>query len=298
MSVKGPRPRALDRPIFIVAAPRSGSTLLFETLASCDDLYSLRDEAQGIIESIAALHPATNGFASNRLEGRHATPDVSRQIRVRLVKGARDNRGRFFLQTPPDRRPARIRFLEKTPKNALRIPFLLGLFPDALFIHLTRDPRANIASIMDAWRSGRFVTYPHLPEPMNLSDCDTPGWSLLLPDGWRALRGRTLAEVAAFQWASAHRTILADLAGVPADHVCRVRYESFIEEPGAQAERLCGFMDIPFEGTIVRTVAEPLPRSRYTLSPPSPDKWRRHEREILAVLSGIADVAEQLGYTD
>ena len=50
--------------------------------------------------------------------------------------------------------PGALRFLEKTPKNALRVPFFARIFPDARFIFLWRDPRENIASIMQAWRPG------------------------------------------------------------------------------------------------------------------------------------------------
>jgi hypothetical protein len=37
-----------------------------------------------------------------------------------------------------------VRLLEKTPKNALRLPFLNALFPDAYYIYLYRDPLANL----------------------------------------------------------------------------------------------------------------------------------------------------------
>ncbi len=48
---------------------------------------------------------------------------------------------------------------------------------------LWRDPRENISSIMEAWRSGQWRTYPEL------EGFDGP-WSMLLPPGWRAMNGR------------------------------------------------------------------------------------------------------------
>ena len=50
-----------------------------------------------------------------------------------------------------DRAGCALRFLEKTPKNVLRIPFIERIFPDALYVFLWRDPRGNLASIMEAW---------------------------------------------------------------------------------------------------------------------------------------------------
>jgi hypothetical protein len=82
--------------------------------------------------------------------------------------------------------------LEKTPKNALRIPFLVEAFPDARFIFLFRNAKQNISSLLDSWRSGRYMTYPRLPR----WPADRP-WSHLLIPGWQDLAGRPLAEVVA-----------------------------------------------------------------------------------------------------
>ena len=79
--------------------------------------------------------------------------------------------------------------LEKTPKNALRVPFLDACFPDAIFIYLYRDPRETLGSMMEAWLSGAFQTYPELP------GWEGPPWSLLLVPGWRELIGTPLPEL-------------------------------------------------------------------------------------------------------
>src|ERR1051325_11259376 len=89
--------------------------------------------------------------------------------------------------------------LEKTPKNSLRIPFLKTMFPDALFIYLYRDPRATMSSMLDAWRSNKFATYPALP------GWTGHPWSLLLVPGWRSLIDKPLAEIVAHQWTTATR---------------------------------------------------------------------------------------------
>lgn len=55
----------LDEPVFIVAAPRSGSTLLFDTLACSAGFNTFGGEAHWLIEGLQALRP---GGAGNRLE--------------------------------------------------------------------------------------------------------------------------------------------------------------------------------------------------------------------------------------
>lgn len=46
------------RPVFIVSPPRSGTSLLFETLARSPDLLSIGGESHQVIESVPGLHPA------------------------------------------------------------------------------------------------------------------------------------------------------------------------------------------------------------------------------------------------
>jgi hypothetical protein len=50
------------------------------------------------------------------------------------------------------RRPAARLVLEKTPGHILHGPLILRLFPDAWFIHVVRDPRAVVASLLSAGR--------------------------------------------------------------------------------------------------------------------------------------------------
>lgn len=264
---------AIKAPIFIVAAPRSGSTLLFETLATHDSIGTLGGEAHWLVEGVAELRPGAGCTDSNRLTAAAVTPAV----RDRILAGIRGH-----LQDR-DGRPAGERllhFLEKTPKNALRIPFFHRLFPDARFIFLWRDPRENISSIIDAWRSGGWVTYPDLP------GWEGP-WSLLLPPQWQQQRGRPPEAIAAWQWDSANRYILDDLAAIPREQWTAVRYDELRDAPRATLERLCGFLGLQVDQSLAQHLAQPLPLSRHTLTPPAPDKWRANAASIERVLPGV-----------
>ena len=268
--------RRIERPVFIVSSPRAGSTLLFETLAQSPSVFTPGGESHTIIEGIDALHPAERGFASNRLTEADATPMIASVLETRFLAELRSRDGGRRI-------PPRVRMLEKTPKNSLRIPFLRAVFPDAFFIYLYRDPRATISSMLEAWRSGRFVTYPGLP------DWDGPPWSLVLVPGWRELSGRPLAEIVAQQWSTATRVMLDDLEALPADAWSVASYDALAGDPQTEVERLCAFVDIEWD----RTLTAPLPLSRTTLTEPASDKWLRNGEEIDGIAAMIEPVAER-----
>jgi hypothetical protein len=279
-------PRAADssrlaRPVIIVAAPRSGSTLLFETLASSGQVATLGGEAHWLIETIAELCPGAPGVDSNRLTAAHATPRVVERIRSQVLERLVDRRRQLV---PADRT---FTFLEKTPKNALRIPFLKQVFPDARFVFLWREPRGNLSSIMDAWRSGRWRTYPRLegfPLP----------WSLLLPPGWETMHGRSLEELAAFQWTVTNRTVLDDLESLPTTCWTAVEYAELTENPAATLRRLCRFAGLDFDDGIAERVSGPLPQATHTLTPARPDKWKSNQAEIARILPGAEGTWQRL----
>ena len=154
-----------DKPIIIIGAPRSGTTLLFETLAAHEDLWCLSGggESHWHIEVIESLNPARRNFDSNRLAAKDASDDIRDRLISNFITDLRDRNGLPLIGATGKATRETVRLLEKTPKNALRIPFLDRLFPDALYIFLVRRARDNISSMMDAWASGRFVTYPDLP---------------------------------------------------------------------------------------------------------------------------------------
>jgi uncharacterized protein (TIGR03032 family) len=270
------RARRIERPVVVVSSPRSGSTLLFETLARAPQLHTIGGESHGLIESIPSLQPAQRGWTSNRLTAEDATPPVVASLHHLFEAAARDRN-----QSPP---PAgRFRLLEKTPKNALRVPFLAAAFPDATFVYLYRDPRETLSSMLDAWRSGRFVTYPDLP------GWGQPEWSLLLTPGWRDLVDAPLAEVVARQWMATTSTLLDDLEALPADRWCVASYDRLVANPADEIGQLCAHLGLDWDVEL----GERLPDARHTLDSPHPDKWKRNAAELDAVWSLVEPIAQR-----
>ena len=279
---------AYDRPVFIVAAPRSGSTMLFETLAENRELWTVGDESHHIIEGIAGLHPSARNYESNRLVAADAAGDVAATLRRGFGAQLRGHANLAWRDLHPTDRATPLRFLEKTPKNALRIPFLAAVFAGARFVFLHRNPRDNVSSLLDSWRSGRFVTYPDLP------GWTGQPWSHLLIPGWRELIGGLLAETVVRQWRTTNEIILTDLEALPRDRWTVVEYDAFLADTPGELRRLCGFADLPYGPRMDEMARRPLKASRYTLTAPSREKWRRNAGELATVLPATAALAERL----
>ncbi|MEO5811094.1 MAG: sulfotransferase [Rhodanobacter sp.] len=265
-----------DRPVFIISPPRAGSTLLFETLARAPQVFSIGHESHALLEGLSELHPAAQGFASNRLDAANGHPALLAELRRRFQNELRDRD-----RQPPTHWP--VRMLEKTPKNALRVPFLARAFPQAHFVYLHRDPQQTLASMLEAWRSGRFRTYPQLPDWHGLP------WSLLLVPEWRQLSGRPLEEVVAAQWEITTRILLDDLQELPAGRVHVAHYAALVAHPADEIARVCAALDFDWD----QSLEAMLPLSRFTLSPPAADKWQTHAAAFASLLPGLQATMER-----
>ncbi len=281
-----------ERPIFIIASPRSGSNLLFEQLCKARGLWHIGGESHGIFDRVLRHNFSNPEFDSIRATA--ADADAERTHRIvdlftrRLIQA---ETGIRFTELPEERRPQAVRVLDKLPKNALRVSFLDATFPDAKFIYLWREPRGNVSSLIEAWRegreSGRFVTYEQLP------GTSFKNWCLVLPPGWRRVVEASIEEIAAFQWASANQTALDDLTSLPHDRWCSVSYADLTAKPEAELRRLCEFAGLQFEPDA--TVQDSrLAHSRTTLTPPSDDKWKKNADLIERIIPTVQPVFERI----
>jgi hypothetical protein len=65
----------------------------------------------------------------------------------------------YFCANPQKPGTPRV-WVEKTPGNEFRIDWILDLFPKAKFIHITRDPRENMASLKKLYQSRSWDWHP------------------------------------------------------------------------------------------------------------------------------------------
>ncbi len=279
-------------PVFIVSAPRAGSTLLFSLLSESPDIWTIGGESHGIYAQFPHLVGQDANFASGRLDASHADERTCQQMRLCYLALAKDRSDRRLLNEVKEGRAQDYVFLEKTPRNSLNLGFLQAVFPEARYIYLHRDPRENISSIMEGWelggKSGEFVTFRNLPDwPLGY-------WCFLLPPNWASLKGRPIEEIAAFQWQECNEIILEDLSSLPSDRWTSISYSDLIGSPSEELQRLCDFCGAGSGDYLLRRTEDNLPLSASTISPPRKNKWKRHEAEIAGVLPGLANTMTRI----
>ena len=142
------------KPIFIVGMMRSGTSVFYRTICAHPELAYISQTTKKFPLSVVKSrlfklvrrnpmptegHRIWRQFARSEddaLERRHVTPESKRYFQK--------------LVTAQMRIHGKQRFVSKYPRNALRIPFLDEIFPDALFIHVIRDGRAVARSLLES----------------------------------------------------------------------------------------------------------------------------------------------------
>jgi hypothetical protein len=193
--------------------------------------------------------------------------------------------------------PGRIRLLEKTPENCLRLPFLLALWPDARILYLTREARSNVNSLLEGWRQPHLFPGYQVQEALNIPGYKRDRWAFTLIPGWRALASSPLEEVCAWQWIRCNEAVLAhreETRGrVP---YLQVRHEDLIADPGPVLRRIAEFVGVDFEVAGLAAHAGTLPRIN-VVSAPDRDKWRRENPEAIErILPLVGPTMQRLGY--
>lgn len=154
-------------PLFIIGAGRSGTTFVSRVLERSPDIYNGHEFRYIWNYRAPSRHIDLRG------------PEPETAASVRYIR-------RFF--TKLGNREHKI-ILDKTPSNAWRIPFILSVFPDARFIHVIRDGRANIFSRYREWQGGKWAASLSRRTGRKKADgkADTLG---ILRARWRLLMAR------------------------------------------------------------------------------------------------------------
>lgn len=285
-------PWRIERPVFVIAPPRSGSTFLFECLLQFPELRAFTDrEGTYLWRWVLPFHK--RAAVSDAIAPEEFGPWRRRQIKALLYARALVKDGRYGQAEQLARltRQPAMRYLDKSIANTFRLPLLREMFPDATFVYLVRDPRANIASMIESWSVARFQK-PKLAPYLREAGSALPAWTYAAPPGWRDVLDRSLPEVCAWSWQQ-HAETIRDFRS--ADSGPLVRYEDLVADTGGVVRDLAARLDLEFTPEIADYLERP-PRSRTTRTPSSPERRAEVARQVEQVLPTIAPTAARLGY--
>jgi LPS sulfotransferase NodH len=195
-------------PIFIIGAPRSGTTLLLRVLGNQPPLSP-------VFEPWTIWQSAFGPWPDDTFAG-WLTP----VRRIRMVRA-------YWRAIAPER-PV---LLVKDPRDSLRVEKLHRLFPSARFIYILRDPRDAICSMI------RAIKHPTLYKTDD-------GWPHVRIPGYKSRVFDADHLKAAHIWSVCVHDAIQSLRGIPQRLWTTVRYERLLEEPVPVVKRLLTFIGV------------------------------------------------------
>lgn len=210
---------SIVRPIFIIGAPRSGTTFLGRCLAALPEV------------SYHFEPVATKGAARYAYEGRWSEARLRRFYRSVY---------RWLLRIHWD---GDLRFAEKTPRNCFNVEFLRGTFPDASFVHIIRDGRDAALSLRRQPWLGDDSAESGLREPGGYRYGPYPRF-WVEPGRRDEFRRTTDLHRSIWSWRRHLENALEQANGLDAKAYLEIRYEELVKDPGRHAEELADFLGI------------------------------------------------------
>ena len=310
-----------SQPIFIGGTGRSGTTILARVMGRHPDVHTLRWETQFLTHRRGLVNLHHRGYRWRdrimlaiamagvwyRRTLRAGTPDayeaglcadVKRGLLIRALL-------RFQLRLLPGfgRTPSRLvacrklvneifqpatekagaeRWCEKTPSNLIHFPELQAMFPTARFLHIVRDPRDVVCSLMSRnfWPIASSWRVP----------------------GSEAFSGPVTFEGAVFYWkrlievAEENRQLVGDAT-------CVLRLEDLVDSPRETISRVLEFLELRNDEQILAAMIEnekidsglmmPVQKQRANL-----ERWRNEldDNQLSWLESELGELMQRHGY--
>jgi hypothetical protein len=259
--------------LFVIGPPRSGSTLLMRMLSSHSAIYSRAEPHLltplahlGFYDTVDAApfdylqaQQSVREFVADLPRGEEDYLDACRAYTDILYGRMLEARGK-----------GKPLFLDKTPANALVLPFITRLYPRARYVVLTRHPAAIWSSYANSFFDGDYVAARKFNPVLNR----------YVPAMARLVRERRVPLV-------------------------RVGYEDLVQQPEAEMRRVFEFLGLPFEPETIeygkhehesKGLGDPLGVQQHTR--PVTDSVEKWAHELAADPAKLAIVRDMVGLID
>jgi len=258
----------IEAPIFFVGMLRSGTTLMLEVFGARSDVAwfsRLLSRAPWlpsvcILERLASRHPNLRStiYRSDQIgpglrrlrrlerlrlgptEGtpvwRHLLGDRFMDDFLLGVDATDEERERFrSLVTKILRYEGKPRFVAKLTGPA-RIHYLSSIFPDARFIHVIRDGRAVVNSLLENHPGWRGTFRERQPAWTGLSAEQLQRWKE---------HESSPSALAAVEWRAVVEAARSEARELPPGRYMEIRYEEFIADPHRRLDEITAFCGLP-----------------------------------------------------
>lgn len=284
----------LEKAVFILAPPRSGSTLLRVILAGNDQLFSPPELELAGFETMSDRKTRLSGKFEFLKEGLTRTIMELEGIAVEEAKSIVSDKERDrqltyeVYQWIQGKLKGRI-LVDKTPSYAYSLSFLQAIqrqCPDAVFIHLVRNPQSTLLSYMEA-KMDQIYRYK------------TP---------FNAL------ETGELEWLNCHDNILNFKNGLRPEQYIQVNYESLVKDPETTVRQLCHRIGVVYQDKMIDVYGDKKVKmvdgihkeskmigdvkfltQHQKIDTDSIERWR--EKGMYKLSSMTKDMAYRLGYT-
>jgi hypothetical protein len=198
-------------PTFIVGSPRSGTSILRR-------IISLHPDVTSYSEAIWVWDYRDMNSMRDHLK---LSKDVS-------VSDANRIRWTFGLWQKLQNKPI---FLNKNPRSSVRISYIKEIFPDGKIIHIVRDGRAVVHSVItrirrESWRE------------------KIPLGAFCKPPNWRTIYKLPMIERHAYQWTGIIEEINRQKQTVEPKNWLEIRYEDLCSDTEAVLDKIFSFLAI------------------------------------------------------
>jgi len=296
----------LDKPIVILGAARSGTSLLGSVLSQHPELAYLEEPTPIWLYKNAK-------YKTDYLPEEFATNEIISYINERFED--------FVNQS------SKSRLLEKTPANTLRLPFVRKVLPNSKIIHVVRNGYEVAHSSEKKWTSeydlnatrihGEENNFRYFKKQVRkfsrIPTCDLiyyigdvfrallfhlgvynrKIWGPRVPGLYELVKLHSKFEVCALQWKYCIDSVLETKNMIPESNFLQIKYEDFCTHPRSVLLVILTFCELEIPGnfeTMVGLVDSPLKRKGHN--------DHRPEKTYDELDMKLKPVLRALGYTE
>jgi len=285
----------LDRPLIVVGAGRSGTTLIRDALMQHKDVASFEFEMNALWKY--GNEHIDHDMLNVKRHYSHAVSDYIENVFVR-------KRVEF----------GRPRLLDKTVANVMRLAYIQEVLPDARILHVIRDGRSVSASAMARWSAKhpssyflkKLKTVPLRSLPwfafyvikskylaLVRGTVHRQTWGSRWPGFDRDVIELPLAAICAKQWTLQVEAALAQKTMLKPNTYMEIRYEELVSNPQKVFDEVRSFFELDYDEKFNSWVNSAVDDSRT-------DKWHKNlnEEQLGLVLEQSSHLLKSLGYLE